>query len=257
MGPAVRSGALVNLIPRGGTGLKITDVKTYLVAAYGPGGWAARNWCIVEVHADEGITGIGEASGWPRVMSTGHRGLEGGHRRRGSADRAHLAEDVHRADGPRHPPGVVGGGAMTGIEIALWDILGKSLNKPICDLLGGRIRDTVRVYAHASTVERAEERRDRGFDALKCSRLEQPVQLIKDVRQALGDGVDLMTDVHGPPWYSVPDTIRVGQELEEYDVLFYEDPVPTGEPGRPGEGVPGDQRAAGGRRAVRQPLGLP
>src|SRR4029078_6772473 len=66
----------------------------------------------------------------------------------------------------------------------------------------------------------------RGFDALKCSRLEAPVQLIRDMRVALGDDVDLMTDAHGPPWYSVPDAIRVGQELEEYDVLFYEDPVP-------------------------------
>ena len=45
--------------------------------------------------------------------------------------------------------GVVGGGAMTGIEIALWDILGKKLGVPVCDLLGGRLRGRVRVYAHA------------------------------------------------------------------------------------------------------------
>jgi galactonate dehydratase len=122
--------------------------------------------------------------------------------------------------------GVVGAGAITGIEIALWDILGKSVNKPICDLLGGRVRDTVRVYAHAGNLDRAQELVGRGFDALKCSSLERPVQLIKDMRMALGDEVDLMTDVHGPPWYSVADAIRVGQELEEYDILFYEDPVP-------------------------------
>jgi galactonate dehydratase len=115
---------------------------------------------------------------------------------------------------------------MTAIEMALWDILGKSVNKPICDLLGGRIRDTVRVYAHAGNLDRAQELVSRGFDALKCSSLERPVQLIRDMRAALGDEIDLMTDVHGPPWYSVADAIRVGQELEEYDVLFYEDPVP-------------------------------
>jgi galactonate dehydratase len=206
--------------------MKITDVKTYLVAAYRPGGWAARNWCIVEVHTDEGITGIGEASGWPRVIQTAIEDFKG----------VIVGEDPGRIERiwqkmliammGHGMTGVVGGGAMTGIEMALWDILGKSVNKPVCDLLGGRVRDTVRVYAHANNLERAQELVGRGYDALKCSRLEQPVQLIKDVREALGDGVDLMTDVHGPPWYSVADAIRVGQELEEYDILFYEDPVP-------------------------------
>jgi galactonate dehydratase len=58
--------------------------------------------------------------------------------------------------------GIVGAGAMTGIEIALWDILGKSLGAPICDLLGGRVRDRIKVYGHAHTVERAEELVGRG-----------------------------------------------------------------------------------------------
>ena len=84
-------------------------------------------------------------------------------------------------------------------------------------MLGFRVR---------CNLDRAQELVDRGYDALKCSRLEAPVQLIRDMRMALGDEIDLMTDVHGPPWYSVPDAIRVGQELEEYDILFYEDPVP-------------------------------
>jgi galactonate dehydratase len=206
--------------------MKITDVKTYLTAAYRPGGWAARNWCFVEVHTDEGITGIGEASGWPRVIQTAIEDLKA----------VVVGEDPGRIEWiwqkmliammGHGMTGVVGAGAMTGIEIALWDILGKAVNRPVCDLLGGRVRDTVRVYAHAGTVERAQELVGRGFDALKCSSLERPVQLIRDVRAALGDEVDLMTDVHGPPWYSVADAIRVGQELEEYDILFYEDPVP-------------------------------
>ncbi|MCC7368656.1 MAG: mandelate racemase/muconate lactonizing enzyme family protein [Chloroflexi bacterium] len=206
--------------------MKITDVKTYLVAAYRPGGWAARNWCIVEVHTDEGITGIGEASGWPRVIQQAVEDFKGVIVGEDPGRIERIWQKMFIAQMGHGVTGVVGGGAMTGIEIALWDILGKAVNKPICDLIGGRIRDTVRVYAHAGNVDRAQELRDRGFDALKCSRLESPVQLIRDVRRALGDEVDLMTDVHGPPWYSVPDAIRVGQELEEYDVLFYEDPVP-------------------------------
>jgi galactonate dehydratase len=120
---------------------------------------------------------------------------------------------------------VVGGGAMTGIEMALWDILGKKLGVPVCDLLGGRLRDRVRVYAHAKTTDRALELKERGYTCLKASLLERPVALIKELRKALGDDFDLCIDVHGPPWYTVPDAIRVGQELEEYDLLFYEDPV--------------------------------
>ena len=206
--------------------MRITDIKTYLVAAYRPGGWAARNWCIVEVHTDEGITGIGESSGWPKVIQTAIEDFKGVIVGEDPGRIERLCQKMLIAMMGHGMTGVVGAGAITGIEIALWDILGKSVNKPICDLLGGRVRDTVRVYAHAGNLDQAQELVGRGFDALKCSSLERPVQLIKDMRMALGDEVDLMTDVHGPPWYSVADAIRVGQELEEYDILFYEDPVP-------------------------------
>jgi galactonate dehydratase len=206
--------------------MRITDVKTYLVAAAQPGAWAARNWCFVEVHTDEGITGVGEASGWPRVIQTAIDDLRP----------VVVGEDPGRIERiwqkmliammGHGMTGVVGAGAMTGIEVALWDILGKRLGVPVCDLLGGRLRDRVRVYGHAGSVERARELVERGYDALKCSDRSRPVGLIADVRAALGPDVDLMIDVHGPPWFSVPDAIRVGQELEEYDILFYEDPVP-------------------------------
>ncbi|MCC6174375.1 MAG: mandelate racemase/muconate lactonizing enzyme family protein [Chloroflexi bacterium] len=206
--------------------MRITDVKTYLVAANRPGGWAARNWCFVEVHTDEGITGIGEASGWPRVIQTAIDDLRHVVVGEDPTRIERLWQKMFIAMMGHGMTGVVGAGAITGIEIALWDILGKALNRPVCDLLGGRVRDTVRVYAHASTVERAQELVGRGFDALKCSSLEAPVRLIRDVRRALGEDVDLMTDLHGPPWLSVRDAIRIGQELGEYDILFYEDPVP-------------------------------
>ena len=105
---------------------------------------------------------------------------------------------------------------MTGIEIALWDILGKKLGVPVCDLLGGRLRDRVRVYVHASTPERAHELIERGYTCFKCGGLEHPVRTVKTLREAVGDDIDLCIDVHGPPWFSVPDAIRVGQALEEY-----------------------------------------
>jgi L-alanine-DL-glutamate epimerase-like enolase superfamily enzyme len=206
--------------------MRITDVKTFLVDAGVPGGgWRARNWLFVKVETDEGITGLGEASGWPRVVETAIRDLtplligEDPTRIERLWQRMFLGMMGHGMTG------VVGGGAMTGIEMALWDILGKKLGVPVCDLLGGRLRDRVRVYAHAKTTDRALELKARGYTCLKASVLEQPVAVIKELRKALGDDIDLCIDVHGPPWYTVPDAIRVGQELEEYDLLFYEDPV--------------------------------
>jgi L-alanine-DL-glutamate epimerase-like enolase superfamily enzyme len=206
--------------------MRITDVKTFLVDAGVPGGgWRARNWLFVKVETDEGITGLGEASGWPRVVETAIRDLtplligEDPTRIERLWQRMFLGMMGHGMTG------VVGGGAMTGIEMALWDILGKKLGVPVCDLLGGRLRDRVRVYAHAKTTDRALELKERGYTCLKASLLERPVALIKELRKALGDDFDLCIDVHGPPWYTVPDAIRVGQELEEYDLLFYEDPV--------------------------------
>ena len=50
--------------------MKITDVKTYLMHAGRPGGWAKRNWLFIRIYTDEGIYGVGEGSGWPRVVQT-------------------------------------------------------------------------------------------------------------------------------------------------------------------------------------------
>lgn len=205
--------------------MKITDIKTYLVDASSPTGWQGRNWLFVEVETDAGLVGLGEASGWPRVVQTAIADLTplllGEDPRRIE----HLWQKMFVAMMGHGMTGVVGAGAITGIEIALWDILGKSLHAPVCDLLGGRIRDRIPVYAHASTVERAENLVSRGYAALKAGS-KAPVKTLRLLRERLGDDIDLCVDMHGPPWLSVPDAIRIGQELKDLDLLFYEDPVP-------------------------------
>jgi len=206
--------------------VKITDIKTFLVNAARPGAWGARNWCFVKVETDEGIHGIGEASGWPRVVQTAIQDLTPILIGEDPGRIERLWQKMLLAMMGHGMTGIVGAGAMTGIEIALWDILGKKLGVPVCDLLGGRCRDRVRVYAHASTVERGQELIERGYTALKGGSLGRPVEVMHNLRKGLGDDVDLCIDVHGPPWFSVPDAIQVGQALEEYDLLFYEDPVP-------------------------------
>lgn len=208
--------------------MKITDIKTFLVDATPPNGWGGggRNWLFVKVETDEGLYGIGEASGWPRVVETAVRDLATILVGEDPTRIERLWQKMLIAQMGHGMTGVVGAGAMTGIEVALWDLRGKALGLPVVDLLGGRCRDSVRVYAHASTPDRARELIDRGYDALKCGSLTAPVKTVALLREAVGDDIDLCIDVHGPPWFTVPDAIRVGQALEEFDLMFYEDPVP-------------------------------
>ncbi|MFH1085803.1 MAG: mandelate racemase/muconate lactonizing enzyme family protein, partial [Chloroflexota bacterium] len=208
--------------------MKITDIKTYLMHAGLPsdsGGWSARNWLFVKVFTDEGIYGVGEASGWPRVIETAIRDLTpiliG-------EDPFHIEKIWQKmllATMGHGMTGIVGSGAMTGIDMALWDIKGKALNTPVWNLLGGKIRDRIWAYAHANTPERAQELTARGFTALKFGGTRDVVRTAAALRKALGSDVDLMLDAHGPPWMTTPDAIHLGKALEEFDLLFYEDPV--------------------------------
>jgi len=121
--------------------------------------------------------------------------------------------------------GVVGSGAMTGIEMALWDLKGKALGVPVWNLLGGKIRDRVRIYAHAHSREVARGLVDQGYDAIKTGGIQNCVDTVAMIRDEVGPKVDLMVDVHGPPWLTTRDAIALGKRLEPYDLLFYEDPV--------------------------------
>jgi len=208
--------------------MKITRIETFLMHAAPPepGGWSARNWLFVKVHTDEGLYGVGEASGWPRVVETAIWDLtpllvgeDPNHIER-------LWQKMLAAMMGHGMTGIVGSGAMTGIEMALWDIKGKALGVPVWNLLGGKMRDRIKVYAHAHAPERARELVDRGYTALKTGGVATCVETVAALREEVGLEVDLMVDVHGPPWLTTRDAIALGHELERYSLLFYEDPVP-------------------------------
>ena len=121
--------------------------------------------------------------------------------------------------------GVVGAGAMSGIDMALWDIKGKALQTPVWNLLGGKVRERIRVYGHANTPEVALSLKARGIKAVKTGGVSGVVDKVDAIRRAVGDDMDIMVDLHGPPWMTTKDAIVTGKALEPYGLLFYEDPV--------------------------------
>ena len=218
--------------------MKITAVKTFLMhvgashaghskpaASYSGNLTGTRNWLFVKVYTDAGVVGIGECSGWPRVVETAVQDLQ---RLLIGEDPTHIErlwQKMHIATMGHGMTGTVGAGAMTGIDMALWDIKGKVLGVPVWNLLGGKVREKIRIYAHASTPEVALDLKARGITAIKCSGLRDPVGTVARLREAVGDDMDIMIDLHGPPWLTPADAIAVIRALEPYNLLFVEDPI--------------------------------
>jgi len=211
--------------------VKITDIKTFLMMAGSPASkestsWSARNWCFVKVYTDEGITGLGEGSGWPRVVETAINDLKPIVIGEDPMNIERIWQKMLVSTMGAGMTGTPGSGSMNAIDMALWDIKGKALNTPVWNLLGGKVRDRIRAYGHASTPERALELKERGLTAVKTGGVHRTVEKVDGIRKAVGDQMDIMVDAHGPPWFTTKDAIIIGKALEPYKLLFYEDPVP-------------------------------
>jgi galactonate dehydratase len=214
--------------------MKITAVKTFVV------GNPWKNWIFVQVLTDEGLTGLGEATGGLATKPN-------------LGDVEELARFVIGED-PRHPDrlwnkmykgrfanGSIG---MSGIELACWDILGKSLGVPVWQLLGGKHRDRLRVYANgwyqgprdpSFFAAEAAKLVERGYTALKFDpfggafrqidrRSERlSIEIVKAVREAVGPDVDILIEGHDR--FSVSHAIRIGRKLAEFEPMFFETPV--------------------------------
>ena len=216
--------------------MKITDIRCHLMQAGPPPhtGWSAtgtsalagsRNWLFVTVHTDAGLVGTGEGSGWPRVVAAAIDDLR--HLLIGE-DPAHierLGQKLRAATLGHGQLGVVGMGALAAIDTALWDLKAQALGTTVADLLGGHTRTRIPCYTHAADVDTALAAVARGMRGVKVGGLKGVVERAYAVRAAIGPDIDLMVDLHGPPWLTAADAVAIGRALEPLNLLFLEEPV--------------------------------
>ena len=212
-----------------GERLRITKLETILVKP---------RWLFLKVHTDRGIVGLGEpvVEGRARTVATAVKQLE--EYLVGKDPRAvvHHWQAMYRHAFYRGGPVLTS--AISGIDMALWDIKGKALGVPVYELLGGPTRHRVRVYAHAGTPELLRARKEEGFTAFKCGVFKhRPARFIETpgfirraaehfgkLREAAGENCDIGIDFHGaiPPATAK----QLIHALEPYEPMFIEEPVP-------------------------------
>ena len=196
---------------------------------------------LVRVYTDEGIVGTGEAGLWA------HHGMV--YAAIKDLSEYFLGKDPFRIEHhyqvvsrDTHFSGAVLSAALSAIDVALWDILGKSLGKPVYQLLGGKVRDKVRVFATVAgtTLEQcadsARQSVAQGYTSLRTQPFfpnweQQPaskvigdaVAIVRSIREAVGDTIDLGVEVHRN--LSPTEAIVLAGELTPYRLLYYEDPL--------------------------------
>ena len=230
--------------------MKITDITTTVVNA------GLRNWIFVRVDTDQaGLYGLGEATvEWktravvgavedlkPLLLGLDPRDIE----------HCHYVMTKHSF----WRLGVIGMSAVSGIDVALWDIAGKAMGVPVWRLLGGRTRNSVRVYAHlgmgdmnsvyqsmspSQVVERARAVVEAGYDAFKtvfipythliASRrdIDKVGRIMGELRAAVGDEVEIMVDFHGRPAGAAAASAYI-EALAPHRPMFVEEPIPPGD----------------------------
>lgn len=237
--------------------MKITNLKTFVVGNPPPG-FGGRYFLFLKLVTNDGIEGVGEvyaATFGPHVMAKMIADV---------FERHVLGMDPFRIEslwrrvygsGYTLRPDVSLMGVLSGIEMALWDIVGKALNKPIYELLGGKVRDKLRSYTYIYpkagedesiyhnaelSAERAAEYVAQGFTAVKfdpagpytvfdprqpsLDHLALSEKFVRLLREAVGTKADLLFGTHGQ--FTASGAIRLAKRLEPYDPLWFEEPTP-------------------------------
>ena len=225
--------------------LKITDVRTAQVRVHGL-------QTHVRIYSDQGLYGQGESTdaavGTAALVNQFRRSLVGQNPLNVDAlwERVRVSGIFAGAQGGQYIT------ALTGIEIALWDLAGKALGLPIYQLLGGKFRDKVRIYCDSDMEDPLGPESDRklpwikdqGFTAMKIdlddatdpnrfdrvnwtannAEVDRMVRWVKHVRESIPIEMELACDMHGR--YDLGTAKRVAKELEPFRLLWLEEPVP-------------------------------
>ena len=215
----------------------------------GTRGWKALDFCLVRVDTDAGLTGWGEAFSYScrsAVAAAVRDMIAPIALGRDAADIEGLHADIQKR---LHIFGRFGitAFALSGLDIALWDIAGKAAGKPVCDLLGGTHHSSVPCYAsllryadRALVAQYCKRALDDGFGAVKLHEVDEGV--IAAARAATPSGIALLLDVNCE--WSVADAIAIGKRLRPMGLEWFEEPVFPPEDGA-------------GLRAVGEACGIP
>jgi galactonate dehydratase len=221
------------------TPTKIERVETIL--------W--ERWLLIRIHCEDGTVGIGEGGvhGWQRPTKTMVDTMSDYLVGKDPSFIEHHYQWLYRSS---HFMGSVVQGALSAIDIALWDIKGKRLDVPIYDLMGGKTRDKLRCYMHvggvttddlvASAVAAAKQ----GYTAVRFTPYgsdyylhksytawaDEAVERVGAVKDAVGGDVDLCVELHRQ--MSPAESISLGRRLEQFNPFFYEDPMLPDSPAR-------------------------
>lgn len=240
--------------------MKLKDIKTW--ATVPPDGIGGAFWVIVKITTDDGIEGIGECYGIPVSGDIACAMVEDTFERFIVGEDPHNIETMFRrvySAGFTQRPDVSMMGVFSGIEIAIWDIIGKAHDQPIFQLLGGKFHERIRTYTYLypkhlsagedtvdvyhdgdAAAERALEYLDMGFTAIKqdpvgpysfqggrelsLHELSRAEYNVKCIREAVGDRADILLGTHGQ--MTTASAIRLARRIEIYDPLWFEEPCP-------------------------------
>lgn len=238
--------------------MKLQDLDIIVTAPPAPG-WGGRYWILVKVTTDTGITGWGEcyaSSIGPEAMRPVIEDVFARHMQGENPENIELMFRRTYSSGFTQRPDLTVMGAFSGLEIACWDILGKARERPVYALLGGQMNARIRAYTylyplphHDATnfwtspemaAESAADAVARGYTAVKfdpagpytmrgghmpaMSDITRSVAFCKAIRKAVGDKADLLFGTHGQ--FNTAGAIRLGQALEPYSPLWFEEPTP-------------------------------
>lgn len=227
--------------------LKITDLKTFLVDAGND-----ENFVFVKLYTNQGITGLGEGT-LSNKGSTIASAIEEHKRYLVGKDPTEIERHWRGMFiGPRYRGGPILMGALSAVEIALWDILGQALGQPIWQLLGGKARDKVRLYCHEGYLERishTEKRRAKNReeeldlwrqkkeDGWTCVKggfypgnkgqidhrkaIREGVEHLAQVREVVGPDFDIIVEAHGKPTPSA--AMEFCRRVEEFNPFWVEE----------------------------------